>query len=192
VHAFDFVIVLFSFVYAAAVTHVLATIGDLILAGRRVRISWLNIGWMLCNLISILSWWLGTWELRQLQIWDSPFILFNFAMACALYVLTRLTCPRVAPEGEIDLPAFHQAQGRKYLGALTAFGVVGLAYNALYDLSSHGSYFLRQDMVVTPMVLATAAGAVFIRRPLVQDASLIVALAAWAVFFAKFQSALAG
>ena len=31
-HAFDFILVLFSFVYAAAVTHVLSTAGDIIIA----------------------------------------------------------------------------------------------------------------------------------------------------------------
>ena len=191
-HAFDYVIVLFSFVYAAAVTHVLATVGDLILAGRRVRISWFNLGWMLSNLLSILAWWLSTWELRQLRVWDSPFILFNFAMAGALYVLMRLTCPRIAPEGEVDVAAFHREQGRKYLTATAAFGVIGLAYNAFYDLSSHGSYYLQQDIIAAPMVLAGALAAIFIRHTRVQAACLIVVLAAWIVFFARFQGALTG
>jgi hypothetical protein len=33
-HAFDFILVLFSFVYAAAVTHVLSTAGEIIIAAR--------------------------------------------------------------------------------------------------------------------------------------------------------------
>lgn len=191
-HAFDYVIVLFSFVYAAAITHVLGTVGDLIIAGRRVRISWINLGWMLSALLSILSWWLSNWELRQMQAWDSPFILFNFAMACALYILVRLTCPRLAPEGDIDLPAFHGEQGRKYLTSWAIFSAVVLAYNAAYDLGSHGSYFLRQDIVVLPMLLAAAVAAVFIRRRLVQGACLAVELAAWGFYFVRFQNPLTG
>ncbi|HEX5263257.1 MAG TPA: hypothetical protein VFW13_07010, partial [Phenylobacterium sp.] len=171
-HAFDYVVVLFSFVYAAAITHVLGTVGDLIIAGRRVKVSWINLGWMLIAVFSILSWWLSTWELRELRTWDPPFILFNFVMACALYILSRLTCPHVAPEGAIDLPAFHREQGRKYLTAWAIFSAVGLTYNAAYDLASHGSYFLRQDIVVLPMTLVAAVAAIFVRQPRIQAACL--------------------
>jgi hypothetical protein len=36
-HAFDFVLVLFSFVYAAAITHQLSTAGEVIIAAKRIR-----------------------------------------------------------------------------------------------------------------------------------------------------------
>jgi len=39
VHAYDFILVLFSFVYAAAVTHILSTAGEIIIASKRVRSS---------------------------------------------------------------------------------------------------------------------------------------------------------
>ena len=39
-HAFDFILVLFSFVYATAVTHVLSTAGEIIIASKRIRLSW--------------------------------------------------------------------------------------------------------------------------------------------------------
>jgi len=41
--AFDFILVLFSFVYAAAVTHVLSTAGAIIIASKRIRLSWFNM-----------------------------------------------------------------------------------------------------------------------------------------------------
>jgi hypothetical protein len=50
-HAFDFILVLFSFVYAAAVTHVLSTAGEIIIASKRIRLSWFNAGWMLVALL---------------------------------------------------------------------------------------------------------------------------------------------
>jgi hypothetical protein len=191
-HAFDYVIVLFSFVYAAAVTHILATVGDLIMAGRRVKISRLNLGWMLNALLSILAWWMGTWELRGMRVWDSSFIAFNFAMACALYIIVRLTCPRVGPRGPVDLPAFHRNQGRKYLLANTAFGAVAMGYNAIFDLASNGSYFLRQDIAILPMLLASATAAIFILRPRVQAVCLMLGFAAWGLYFWKFQGVLTG
>ena len=41
-HAFDFILVLFSFVYAAAVTHVLSTAGEIIIASKRIRLGLLH------------------------------------------------------------------------------------------------------------------------------------------------------
>jgi hypothetical protein len=41
-HAFAFIMVLCSFVYAAAVTHVLSTAGEMIIASKRIRLSWFN------------------------------------------------------------------------------------------------------------------------------------------------------
>ena len=35
-HAFDFILVLFSFVYAAPVTHVLSAAGEIIIASKRI------------------------------------------------------------------------------------------------------------------------------------------------------------
>jgi hypothetical protein len=40
--AFDFVMTLYSFVYALGVAHILAAVGELIRAGQRVRFSWLS------------------------------------------------------------------------------------------------------------------------------------------------------
>ena len=37
VHAFDFILVLLCFVYAAAVTHVLSTAGEIIIASKRIQ-----------------------------------------------------------------------------------------------------------------------------------------------------------
>ena len=191
-HAFDYVILLFSFVYAAAVTHVLATIGDLIIAGRRVRLSWLNLGWMSLTLLSVLAWWMATWELRDIKAWNSSFIIFNFAMACALYLVVRLTCPHVPATGKVYLREFHLSQGPKYLGATTIFGVGGMIYNAVYDVSPSGFDFLRQDIAIAPMALAGAVAALFIRRPRVQVACLLVEALAWVIYFAKFETSLSG
>jgi len=38
-------------VYAAAVTHALSTAGEIIIASKRIRLSWFNTGWMLVALL---------------------------------------------------------------------------------------------------------------------------------------------
>ena len=43
-HAYEFILILFSFVYAAAIVHLLSTAGEIIIASKRVQLSWFNAG----------------------------------------------------------------------------------------------------------------------------------------------------
>ena len=70
--AFDFVMTLYSFVYALAVAQILSTVGDMIRAGKRLRFSWLNAGWMLNILLTIVAWWLSLWDLRLARMVSAP------------------------------------------------------------------------------------------------------------------------
>ena len=83
-HAYDFILVLFSFVYAAAVTHVLSTAGEIIIASKRIRLSWFNAGWMFVGLLFTCAWWIGLWDLHAGGSWDIGSIAFYFAMASEL------------------------------------------------------------------------------------------------------------
>jgi hypothetical protein len=113
-HAFDFILVLFSFVYAAAVTHVLSTAGEIIIASKRIRLSWLNAGWMLAALLFTCAWWIGLWDLHAVTSWDIGSIPFYFSMAAGIYLNARLVSPRIPESGEIDLQRFHSEEGRKF------------------------------------------------------------------------------
>src|SRR6266571_1236991 len=117
-HAFDFILVLFSFVYAAAVTHVLSTAGTIIIASKRIRLLWFNAGWMLVALLFTCAWWIGLWDLHVVRSWDIGSIAFYFSIAAGIYVNARLVSPRIPETGEIDLQRFHSEEGRKYLIAL--------------------------------------------------------------------------
>jgi hypothetical protein len=118
-HAFDFILVLFSFVYAAAVTQLLSTAGEIIIASKRIRLSWFNAGWMLVALLFTCAWWIGLWDLHVVKSWDIGSIAFYFSIAAGIYLNARLVSPRIPETGEIDLQRFHSEEGRKYLIAYT-------------------------------------------------------------------------
>jgi len=98
-HAFDYVMTLMSFVYALAITHVLATVGDIIGAWPRVRFSWLNAAWMLFTLLGVLTWWIGMWGLRDSHVWGMGTVTIFFLLAAILYLEIRLVCARVPMKG---------------------------------------------------------------------------------------------
>jgi hypothetical protein len=190
--AYDFILILLSFVYAAAVTHLLSTAGEIIIASKRVRLSWFNAGWMLAALLFTCAWWIGLWDLHTISIWNIGSIAFYFSIAAGIYLQARLVSPRIPEKGEIDLQQFHRGEGRKYLIAYTILGVATVVTNALLGETASASQWPAQNLVIVPMTLATGSAAIFIKRPWIQGAALAIQIGGWIWYFAALQTALSG
>lgn len=191
-HAYDFILVLFSFVYAAAVTHVLSTAGEIIIASKRVRLSWINAGWMCAALLFTCAWWIGLWDLHTVTMWSVGAVAFYFSVAAGIYLNVRLVSPRIPERGEIDLRAFHVDEGRKYLLTYTILSVVTIITNAGLGQGASATQWPAQNSVIVPMTVATAIAAIFIRKLWVQAIAVAIQILGWLWYFAKLQSALSG
>jgi uncharacterized protein (DUF983 family) len=189
-HAYDFILILFSFVYAAAVTHLLSTAGEIIIASKRLRLSWFNAGWMLATLLFTCAWWIGLWDLHAVMIWDVGSIAFYFSMAAGIYLQARLVSPRIPEKGEIDLQEFHTGEGRKYLVAYAILSWVTVGANAFLGQSNGLSQWPAQNVVIVPMALATSLAALFIKRSWVQSLALAIQIGGWIWYFVRLQPAL--
>jgi hypothetical protein len=194
-HAFDYLVTLFSFVFAMAIAHVLATIGDMVVASRRLTFSWLNAGWILVVLLAVVAWWLGIWDLRKQESWPTVTITFFFCAACALYVLARIACPYIPKEGLLDVREFHRREGPKYMIGYGAFSVFTVGTNTYFGIAhgatSSAGTWVTQNAAVIPMgIAAFAAGMLPDRR--VQLAALTTELAMWVWYFWSLQGALSG
>ncbi|MGH6872326.1 MAG: hypothetical protein ACREHE_12560 [Rhizomicrobium sp.] len=124
--AFEHVISLLSFVYALAIAHLLTTAARLIGARERVRFSRLHAYWMLNALIVLVADWISFWDVRTLPSWTVASILVVLTQSFVDYMQAALVCPEVAPEGPIDLVAFHRIHARRYIGAFAATTIVAL------------------------------------------------------------------
>lgn len=191
-HAYDFILVLLSFVYAAAVTHLLSTAGEIIIASKRVHFSWFNAGWMCAALLFTCAWWIGLWDLHTASVWSVGSIAFYFSVAAGIYLNARLVSPRISEKGEIDLRAFHVDEGQKYLVAYVVLCMVTIITNAGLGPGGSAVQWPAQNMVIVPMAVMTAIAATFIRKPWVQAAAVAVQILGWLWYFAKLQSALSG
>jgi hypothetical protein len=191
-HAYDFVLILYSFVYAAAVTHILSTAGEIIIASKRVRFSWLNGGWMLAALLFTCAWWIGLWDLHAIKVWDVSSISFYFLMAAGIYLNARLVSPRIPETGKVDLQAFHSEEGRKYLVTYTIMSALTVYVNGALGEGEFAAQWPAQNTVIAPMTVATGFAAIFIRSPWVQVAALAIQILGWVWYFAALQSALSG
>jgi len=188
--AYDFILILYSFVYAAAVTHLLATAGELIIASKRVRFSWFNAGWMLAALLFTCAWWIGLWDLHAVAVWNTASIAFYFAIAAGIYLQARLVSPRVPEVGDVDLRAFHAQEGRKYLITYTMLSAVTVYVNATLGQGGSALQWVAQNTVIAPMTVATGVAAVFIKRRWVQALAVAIQILGWLWYFAVLQSAL--
>jgi hypothetical protein len=191
-HAFDFILVLFSFVYAAAITHLLSTAGEIIIASKRVRLSWSNAGWMFAALLFTCAWWIGLWDLHAETIWSVGSIAFYFSVAAGIYLNARLVSPRIPESGEIDLHAFHAQEGRKYLVAYIVLSLTTIYTNAALGQDGSAIQWPAQNLVIVPMTVATIVAAIFISNAWVQGIAVTVQLLGWLWYFARLQSALSG
>lgn len=191
-HAYEFILLLLSFVYAAAITHLLSTAGEIIIASKRIRFSWFNAGWMLAALLFTCAWWIGLWDLHTMEHWDIASIAFYFSIAAGIYLQARLVSPRIPEKGELDLRQFHRDEGRKYLIAYTFLGAVTIVINAMFGQTADAAQWQTQNIVIVPMTLATGVAAIFIKQPWVQCVALAIQIAGWIWYFAGLQAALSG
>jgi hypothetical protein len=191
-HAFDFILVLFSFVYAAAVTQILSSAGEIVIEAKRITLSLINAGWMLVSLLAICSWWISFWDMRTIKVWTVANIGFEFGAAAAFYILARMVSPRIPTAGELDLQRFHTEEGRKYLALYAVLMALSIAANIYYGQASAAVELLSQNAACIPMLLAAATAAVFVRNRTVQVGALVVELAAWVWYYGALQNPLAG
>src|SRR5215472_17746537 len=157
-NAFEFVIILLSFVYALALTHVLSRTGALVLAYERVRFSSLS-ALMIANAVAqVFLGWLILWDLRSLARWDLVAIIGQFALGVLTYFMCLFAAMDVEPTGEIDLEARFWRQRRPFYASVLILYVLSLPVNAAFLETPHPSLFLQEDAVsivsLVPIALA--------------------------------------
>jgi hypothetical protein len=187
--AFEHVILLLSFVYALALTHLLSCMAALIRAGSQVRFSWFLSAWMLNALIVILANWLSFFDLRSAPGWNIATILFVLAIAIANYLQAALVCMHVPEEGAVDMVAFHEAQARKYILAFIASLIIALLANIFLGGAFHIGEWISQNTAVIPMFVLATIAAIWIRGRL-QALALIGLAGLWIYYFVDLQPAL--
>jgi hypothetical protein len=182
--------ILLSFVYAAAVTHLLATAGDIAIALKRVTFSWLNAGWMMVSLLTVAAWWIGLWDLRGKDVWSMDALGLFFAVACLMYLEVRLVCPRIAADGPVDLVRFHREEGRKYVGAYFIICCAAIGTNSFF--AGGNAIWQAQNFAMIPMAISSLAALLLPKLLWVQVAVILVQLAMWIWYFTALQPALVG
>jgi hypothetical protein len=105
--AFEHVVVLLSFVYALALTHLLSRIVELFDARARVKFSGLQAAMAVMAIMIVFLDWLALWPLRKVTTWDFLSVADNFALGILLFFTCAIAAPRVSLDGPIDLEDYY-------------------------------------------------------------------------------------
>ena len=112
---FEHVTALFSFVYALALTHLLARIAELIVARDRVKFSGLLALGMVNAVLVVFANWLSLWDLHVITSWNLASISVQFLFAINVFLICVLVGPKAHDDGPIDLEDFFWRQRPYFL-----------------------------------------------------------------------------
>ena len=154
---FEHVVVLLSFVYAIALTHLLSSATELIWSRDRVRPSGRQILWMFNALLGLLLNWTGMFYESQRSHWEVADVAISFVAALVQYFTCSLISMRVKEEGVIEMPAFFERQ-RPFIFAaflaLTAFAMFQNWWNR--DLMQNPNDLIYVEITIFPMLVFIA------------------------------------
>lgn len=154
---FEHVTLLLSFVYAVALTHLLSTATELLIARQRVRLCGLYTAWLLIALLMLLVNWMSFWGLVAIKRWTVFEVLLQFLLAIIQY----FTCSafRIAEaRGDecIDLRVIYQERRTLIAGAFLALGLLA-AFQNWWDRNNvfglKAADWIGEDLTVAPMIV---------------------------------------
>ncbi len=186
---FEHVTILLSFVYAVALTHLLSSATELLIAGRRVRFSGLYALWVLNALFGVLINWVSLWGLVALKRWTIAEVTLQFLVAVTQYFTCSTFRVSEVRAGEpIDLPELFQQRRPLIFGAFLALDVVA-SFQNWWDRNNMGGLgpndWLGEDLAILPMGIASLLGG-WARPTWLQWAGAVVMLAMMVFFLATY------
>jgi hypothetical protein len=168
VHAFDFIMLFFSFIYALALTHLLLAVNAMIHQRHRITLSWPHAIWMFGALLTVSSNWISLWDFHDVQAISLSAIVGGFALGIAQYLVCALVSPIFKEQRDFDLTLFQKEQSHSYLSAFLVLVAVSIAVNIGGSVVGFQKW-MSENALVIPM-LATVAVPLFVRNQVVQIA----------------------
>ena len=154
---FQHITVLFSFVFAIAMTHVLSCVSKLILGRDRVRFSGLHALWMLNALMMLLINWISIWLLETVKHWSVGEIMVQLAWVIPQYFTCSLISMPAGNEEVIDMRAFYERQRPVLFSAFAVTYAMSMVANFADRNNLEGwkpGDWIGAEMLVLPMLIA--------------------------------------
>ena len=165
--SFEFVLAFTSVISALGIGHLLHGAVHILRRAARVQFSLTHALWMWSVLAITMANWASDWSLRSLTEWPAWTLLLLIVSKTTQYVLCVFVTPDVPADGEIDLKAFHETEGDRYLWAMVTLAFIALAFNFAFGGANLYGPWLR-DSVITIVALGLVLLAIFVKVQWVQ------------------------
>ena len=174
--SFEFVFGLISIITSLAVTHL---IGGLIAYVRhRARFSLRHALWSWTAFALVIANWASFWDDRAVD-WEPRAVLLWLALMISLYAFSALTVPETERGDKIDLVAFHESDGKRYIAAHILFAAIVVASFAI-NTANVIDWLSASSFALVGLALTVAA---LVVRPVLLQQAIALALAAFGTFF---------
>lgn len=165
--AFEFLVTFFSFAYALGLTHILLVVARMARYRATLVFSWPHALWMVNAALLLLSNWMSLWDFRDQQYFDIGTVLILSLFVVLLYLACAMVSPDFDTGESHDMVAFHQREGRIYIGVITAFLI--MAFVANIDAADNGVLVWgKENRIVMPMIVTAAIPMIFMKNRVVQ------------------------
>lgn len=174
--SFEFVFGLISIITSLAVTHL---IGGLIAHVRhRARFSLRHALWSWTAFALVIANWASFWDDRTVD-WEPRAVLLWLALMISLYAFSALTVPEMERGDKVDLVAFHESDGKRYITAHILFAVIVIVGFAI-NTATVTEWLSASSFALVGLALTVAA---LVVRPVLLQQAIALALAAFGTFF---------
>ena len=154
---FEHVTILLSFVYAVALTHLLSSTTELVIARKRVRFSGLYALWVFNALLLLLTNWLSFWGLAGLRRWTVAEVVLQFACAIVQYFCCSTFRISEGRDEAVDLPELYKERRPVIFSAFLALCVIA-AFQNWWDRNNYAGFgpgdWIGEDLTIVPMAIA--------------------------------------
>jgi len=182
---FEFIILLLSFVYTLALTHLLFAATRMIRHRRQLVVSWAHLLWMLVALLNLVANWISLWDFRKMVPLSLGTIAAGFILAVLNYFMSALVSPDFEAGENYDMKRFHTCEGPTYIASILVMVVVAIVTNFLagadLDITNFGNENSLVIFMVPPLVLGLA-----VRRPWAQLAAPVAMLALTMAYYVLY------
>lgn len=176
---FEFVFGLISIITSLALTHIVVGLVSLARRSRKVRFSLRHALWVWTAFALVVANWASYWIQRD-QNWTAQSLLISLTLMISLYAFSALVIPETNPEdANIDLPAFHETEGKRYITAHLVFATL-VIFSFATRTTSLSEWLSYSSFAWIGLALTTAA---LLARPIWLQQGIALTIAALATYF---------
>lgn len=176
---FEFVFGLISIITSLALTHIVVGLVSFARSSRKVRFSLRHALWVWTAFALVVANWASYWSQRD-QSWTAQSLLISLILMVSLYAFSALVIPEASPEDTtIDLRAFHESEGKRYIAAQVVFSALVIISFAIRT-TNVAEWLSYSSFAWIGLILTLAA---LVARPVWLQQAIALALAAFASYF---------